>query len=155
MPLLPLKHALNGSNSIYFSVGIEQNDPSHFSNTSMLIESLYNCLLPICDSSNFYKFVVDLVSDKNDGTKLISSILQLPQINRWPNVSVQLYGLDVVPTQLPVKVLSEFLHMLNSFRQKLLKIYLHQPKNIEEMCGNLEEVELNKLIIKNRNLTPT
>ena len=99
--------------------------------------------------------MVDLVSDKNDGTELISSILQLPQINRWPNVSVQLYGLECVPTQLPVKALSEFLHMLNSCRQKLLKIYLHQPKNTEEMCGHLEEVELNKLIIKNRNLTST
>ena len=60
---------------------IDQNDPRHFSNTSMLIESLHNGLLPICDSSNSYKFVVDLVSDKNAGTELISSILQLPQIN--------------------------------------------------------------------------
>ena len=51
--LLPLKHALNDSNSIYFSVRIDQNNPSHFSNTSMLIESLHNCLLSICDSSFF------------------------------------------------------------------------------------------------------
>ena len=98
-----------------------------------LIESRHNFLLPICDSSNSYKFVVDLVSDKNAGTELISSILQLPQINRWPNVSVQLYGHDGVPTQLPVKTLSAFLHMLNNYRLKLLRIYLHQAKNTEEM----------------------
>ena len=138
--LLPLKHALNSSNLIYFNVRIDQNDPSHFRNTSMLIESLQNGLLPICDSSNCYKFVIDLVSDKNAGTELISSILQLPQINRCPNVCVQLYGLAGAPTQLPVKAISQFLHMLNICRQKFLRIYMHQPQNIEEMCDYLEKV---------------
>ena len=84
--------------------------------------------------------MIDLVTEKNSGTELISSILQLPQINRCPNVCVQLYGLAGAPTQLPIKAISQFLHMLNSCRQKFLRIYMHQPQNIEEMCDYLEEV---------------
>ena len=87
-----------------------------------LIESLHNFLLTICDSSNSYKFVLDLVSDKNAGTEIV-----FPFYNYHKSIDGRIFLFNFTvslafPLNCPSKPYRNFSIMLNTCLQKFLRI---------------------------------
>ena len=115
--LQPLKKALNDTHLITFIAGINENDPSKFSNHLQLLNHVQEELLPICDSSYGYKFEIRFNSDKIAGANVIRQILQMPPIDRCSNVEISLHGLAYFyyehvlgRNKLPIEAISSFLH---------------------------------------------
>ena len=91
---------------IEISAIISQHDRNYFNNYSTLIDYLQNRLISICDSARGYIFRIYFRSDENesDVTNLISSILQMPTIERCSNVEIEIQCCREVNKQLPVKI---------------------------------------------------
>ena len=106
--LQPLK--LNDSNLIYFYGIINQNNRSHFSDYSQLLDNLRNELLPKCGLSRGYKFEICLFSHEVSHTNLIAQILQLPRIDCCSNVEINLPLVAMHPLQFPIEPISNWLH---------------------------------------------
>ena len=136
--------AINDSCEILFVGNVDQNDPSEFSNSSKLIDYLRDGLLPTCNSSHRYIFEIHFSLEENSGTKVIESILKMPQIVQCPNVVIGLCCISG-PIQLPVKEIDQWLKQNNGVigkkkEKKFLKIYSGNIENISGMCENLIEV---------------
>lgn len=102
--LLSLKHALTDSISIGFiacnSEGWGTVDPCN--ELIRYLAYIRNRLLPICDSSRRYKFFISFWwQDGEVGTKLITSLLQMSEIKRCPNIAIDI-AMFRNPPQLPV-----------------------------------------------------
>ena len=142
--LLPaIKGALNDSNEIFFDADIDQEDQSEFNDHSTLIAYLRDEFLPICDSSHRYKFVIGFDSDQDSGSKVISSILKMPQVVRCSNVDIwllQVYD----PIELPVGEIAQWLSQKNDRigkkEEKFLEIYSDKIQNVLEIWEHLTEV---------------
>ena len=137
---------------IEFSAIISQHDRNYFNNHSTLIDYFQNQLLSICDSARGYKFRIYFRSDEdeNDITNVISSILQLPTIERCSNVEIEIRCYWEVNKQLPVEVISNWLEKsvdgmeINSRKQreKLLTIRMRDIQNVQKMIDHLKSVYL-------------
>ena len=143
--LLPvIKGALNDSNEIFFEAGINQKDQSEFYNHSALIAYLRDEFLSICDSTRRYKFVITFDSDQNSGSKVISSILKMPQVVQCSNVDIWLLRI-FDPIELSVGEIAQWLNQKNDrigkkMEEKFLEIYSYKIQNVLEICEHLTEV---------------
>ena len=147
-----IKPALKDSNEICFDANINRANPSHFSDHSSVVIYLRDRLLPICDSSRRYEFIIGFESYENSATKVISSILQISQVRRCSNVSIELFDY-MYPARLPVEDISNWLdpkaedgdgtEICGKKRQsRFLKIYSYITSNAQEMLDHLKEVNL-------------
>lgn len=137
-----IKSALSDSNLIRFTVTIGQQI-QYFSSHIKLIEHLRNELLPICESSRHYQFVICDDMDTNTGAEIITSILEAPQIVCCPNVEIGIYKKNKTATQLSVEVIDKWLnHTVDKKKEqhKFLHIFLSNIQNLLEICGHLTEV---------------
>ena len=144
-----IKGALNDSKEIVFSVRINQNDPSQFRNHSTFLNKLRDEFLAICDSPLRYVFELSFYSDENSVTKVIESILKMPQIVRCSNVEICL-GYVSNPIQLPVGEIVQWLNLktdpdrielsAQKKEEKFFKIYASSIQNVLEMRDHLTEV---------------
>ena len=141
--LRPIKTALKDSNSIQFVGDIDQDDPTCFSDHSILLGYLSEQLLKICDTSRRYEFKIYFRSDKNSGTNLISSLLQMPPISLCSHFEIALCLIEEAQ-QLPVETISDWLnrkkHDGRIPQEIFMKIYLHEIQNATEMCDHLSKV---------------
>ena len=97
------------SNSFRFVACINQNDPTCFTDHSILLTYLSEQLLLICNLSRRYEFEIDFSSDKNAGTNFISSLLQMPAIIQCSQFKITLYFTEE-ELQLPVEAISDWLN---------------------------------------------
>ena len=146
--LTSIKAPLNESKEISFASYVKQNDSSQFNNHTTFLSYLRDEFLPICDSSRRYTFIVWFYSDENDATKVIDSILKMPQIARCSNVVIELY-LIIDPIQLPVETIAQWLNQQSDERiglfdqkkeEKFLTIFSHQIQNVLEVRDHLKKV---------------
>ena len=118
-----IKPVLKDSNITHFTALIDYKDQSQFSDNSSVVMYLRDRLLPICDSSRRYEFIISFNSDKNSASELTSSILQISQVRSCSHVSIVLFGNQ--SARLPVEEISNWL----------------TPKTVEgaEICGKKGE----------------
>ena len=146
-----IKPALKDSNEINFFASIDHANPSYFSDYSSVAIYLCYGLLPIINSSRRYNFVIDLDTDKNSATDLISSVLEISQVRRCSHVSIKLFDFnyDAVSTQLPVQDISNWLAAKTDEiygkkqENKFLQIYSNVKSiHTQELWEHLKEVNL-------------
>ena len=141
--LRSIKTALKDSNSFLFVANINQNDPTCFSDHSLLLSYLSEQLLQICNSSRRYEFLIYFHSDKNAGTNVISSLLKMPPISRCSNFEITLYGIEEA-LQLPIETISDWLnrkkHDGRIPQEIFMTIYIYEIQNATEMCDHLSKV---------------
>lgn len=117
-----------------------------FINHSQLVTFIQREILPIRWHS--YEFTVHFVSDKNSTSNFISSLLQLDQIMRCMNVTLNIYCLmRKPPVLLPM---DEIMHWLdyesgvgecsNKKQVRQLQIYAASFQNTEKLCESLVKV---------------
>ena len=124
-----------------FDFIIDQSEPSCFCDHSKVLEYLRNRLLPICDKSRGYEFCISFESDANTIRFVISSILQMDQIDRSSNVKIDIWADD--RTKLPIEEISNWLHRScdgGGQRERSLFIQLEEIKSIVEVFVHLKEV---------------
>ena len=146
--LHPIKKALNYAKLMITFIGeIDENDPNVFSNHLQFLNHIQEELLPICDSSFGYKFVIHFNSDKIAGANVIRQLLQMHPIDRCSNVEITLYGLEKQPNQLPLEAISNFLHRTRKcgrIRQDsneiFLRINLANIQNAYATCEHFKKV---------------
>lgn len=110
--LLAIKSALKAPITIEFHATISQAEPYHFSNHFALLEHLRNRFLPICDRSYHYQFNIWFTSDKEAIQNVIASILQMPQVNRCPNIEIDIGdGFKSKEQKLPIEAISKWLEV--------------------------------------------
>ena len=136
-----IKPALKNFNKLSFVADINQADPGHFSDHSSVVIYLRDRLLPIFDSSRRYEFNISFKSDENSATEVISSILQISQVQSCSHVSIvlsiELFGKQ--SARMPVEDISNWL----------------TPKTVEgaEICGKKGEnrfLQIRSYIISNK-----
>ena len=130
---------------ITFIGEINENDPNVFSNHLQFLNHIQEELLPICDSSFGYKFVIHFNSDKLAGANVIRQLLQTHPIDRCSNVEISLYGNFEQPNELPIEAISNFLHRkCDRIRDDSNEIYLriNFPKiqNVQATCEHFKKV---------------
>ena len=142
-----IKPALKDSNKIRFEAVINQSDPSHFSDHSSVVIYLRDRLLPICNSSRRYVFDISFYSDKNSAANLISSILQISQVQSCSNVSIELFGNH--SARLPAEDISNWLGLKTvegaeicgkKEEKRFLLIYSRIIEKAQEMWEHLKKV---------------
>ena len=107
--LLPLKPALTDSNIIKYCARISQKR-SDFSDRLQLFEYIRNQLLSIVGSSRGYKFDIGYCSEYNSSTNVITSLLQMPEIERCSYIQILYHGNQQRDhNQLPIEVISNWL----------------------------------------------
>ena len=124
-----------------FDFIIDQSEPSCFYDHSNVLEYLRNRLLPICDKSRGYEFCIGFESDANTARFVISSILQMDQIDRSSNLTFWLSTAD--RTKLPFEEISHWLHRScddGGRRERSLTIKLAEVENLVEVLTHLKEV---------------
>lgn len=110
--LLAIKSALKAPITIEFHATISQAEPYHFSNHFALLEHLRNRFLPLCDTSYHYQFNIWFTSDKEAIQNVIASILQMPQVNRCPNIEIDIgNGFKSKEQKLPIEAISKWLEV--------------------------------------------
>ena len=109
--LKAIKTASKHSNTIRFVGEINQNDPTCFTDHSVLLSYLDEQVLQLCNSSRGYEFQIHFHSDsdKDAGTNFISSLLQMPAISRCSNLEITLFFIEEAQ-QLPVETISDWLN---------------------------------------------
>ena len=143
--LQPLKSALKDSNIIYFSGVINQGQVfNYFTDHSKLLNHLQEVLMPICNSSRGYNFKILFYTNKNTGSKVAATILQMPAIARCSTLKISLILLRD-PIQLPVEAISNWLHRrydgTNENRRELfLRIEVYNIENIGDLYEHLKKV---------------
>ena len=147
--LQSIKPALNDSDSIYFKCVVFEHNPSQFFNHQTLIKYISHRLLPICESSRKYSFIIGLLSDENSASNIIASILQMAQISRYGCFGVYIGLIATNPAQLPIETISNWLNRNSGamkIHQKQTDLLTHSSKafqNIPEMCDFLKMVNFN------------
>ena len=143
--LQPIKTALKDSNSIRFVACINQDDQSSFNDHSILLNYFSEKLLQICDSSRRYEFEIHFRSDKEAGTNVISSLLQMPPISRCSNLEITLFFIEE-KMQLPLETISDWLNERKTdgriLREIFMKLSMREIQNVTEMCDLLSKVRL-------------
>ena len=84
-----LKRYLKDTNLIDLNVTIQNDSINAFGDHFQFIDHFSNELLPICDSSRGYSFLIHFGSDTNSGTDVIASILQAEQVKRCSKIEVE------------------------------------------------------------------
>ena len=140
----PLKMAPNKSHLTNFIGKIDENDPCEFNTHLQLLSHVQEEFLPIFNSSLGYRFTIYFSSDRNSGTNVISSILQMPPIQHSSNVEIILFGL-AQPIQLPVESISNFLHQKydgihENSKDRYLRINLPEIQNVHATCEHFKKV---------------
>ena len=148
------KTRLKEANSICVWATIDQMIRHHdFCDHTQLLEHLRNQILPICGYRHRYEFNIDLESDKFAVANIITSILEMQQVNECSNVGIRL----VIPNQyeqLPIGTISNWLHRNrntdngeNKFanqnqRERVLEIEVANisNSNVVEMWNHLRKV---------------
>ena len=150
---------LNESNSISVWATVNQKRRDHFIDHTQLLEHLRNLLLPIFRNCRRYEFRISLGSDKDTVANIVTSILEVQQVNECSNVGIHLG--EVRPFRydyrLPVETISNWLHRSrnadngeNEFsnqkqRERVLEIEAVYISNVLEMLNHLKEVLFNCL----------
>ena len=147
--LQPIKNALKHSNSIHFAGDIDRDDPTCFSDHSILLSYLSEQLLKICDTSRRYEFKIYFRSDKNSATNFISSLLEMPPIIRCSNFEISLHRIEEAQ-QLPLETISDWLNRRKTDgripQELFMKIWLHKIQNVTEMCDHLLKVSFTFIV---------
>ena len=145
--LASIKGPLQDLKDIFFVGGINQANPAHFNNHSAIIDCIRDEFLQICGSSRRYQFWIEFFSDKEASTKVAASILEMSEIVRCTNFSIQLHCI-FAPIHLPVEAIAQWLNQ-NTERieisgrmngEKVLHIRSLFIGNVLEMCDHLTEV---------------
>lgn len=144
-----IKPEILGRSILVFSGAVDANYASRFSDHSELLKYLSNRILPFCDiKPRGYHFFIDLYSEvgiwSNAGRDIISSLLQMPQINCCYDAQIQICS-DADQVELPVKEISNWLHRncdSHRIRKRSLHIYSGPIANLMEMFNHLKEVIL-------------
>ena len=113
---------------IEISAPISQHDRNYFNNHSALNDYLQNRLLSICDSARGYKFRISLGQDENenDVANVISSIIQMPTIERCSKVDIVILCYWEANKQLPVENISNWLdEKFLASEELFVRIYPH------------------------------
>ena len=159
---------VGNANSICVSANISQKQAQRhkrhgdFRNHKQLLKHLRNELLPICGYCRQFEFRIGLVYDNYAVTNVITSILQMQQVNECSNVYISL----VIPNQyeelpvgvgageqLPVEAISKWLHrsqntnggnefVNQSQHERVFEIDVGKVSNVMEMCSHLKKVIL-------------
>ena len=136
-----LKSALSGARFVYFRAVVDQNDSGEFKDHAKLLEHLSNMLLPFCDFALGYEFSVDFYTEKDLASDVISTILQMKQVQRCSEVKIALYRTD--PVELPIEDILTWL-VQNSDRKnqnvRFLRIIVGAIKNAQKISKCLKEV---------------
>ena len=141
---------LHETNSICVWATVNQKGRGYFIDHTQLLEHLRNRLLSICGYCRQYKFLISLKSDKGTVANIITSILQMQQVNECSNVGISL----VIPNQyeqLPIETISNWLHRNhrntdnggNEFvnhKERLLEINIAYISNLVEMLNHFKKV---------------
>lgn len=145
--LHPINKALKDSKSIQFYGIIDRNDNRNFGDHLSLLNYLSERLLSFYNSSRRYEFEIELRSDKEGASNVLSSILQAPEIIGCTDLCIRLYNLEKA-IHLPVQAILNWLNrkmskgMVQTPQEILLKIYLRKIQNAQELCDHLENVRL-------------
>ena len=135
-----IKPALNGS-IMKIDASIDQDNPFCFDDHHEFLKYLSDRFLPICDKSRGYEFCISFESDANTIRFVISSILQMDQIDRSSNVKIDFLADD--RTKLPIEEISNWLHRScddGGQRERSLYIDLSQIENLADVFTHLKEV---------------
>ena len=129
---------LNDSELCFVGI-VDEKDSSRFANHSELLKYLSDRILPICDKLRGYEFTIELHSDTSAGNYVLTSLLQMPQINCCSDVRFRICNTD--QTKLPVDEISNWLHRkYDGQRERSLRIYMIEVGNLMEMLNHLKEV---------------
>ena len=140
-----IKPTLDGSHLFFYGLIDKANcKPSSFHDHTEVADFLRNRLLTICDKSRQCAFVVELEPDVSAATKcaIISSILQMPQIDQCSDVSINFWNNDYYQLQLPVEEISKWLNRkLSGKEMRSLRIKDdYEIGNMLEMFDHLKKV---------------
>ena len=145
--LASIKGPIQDLKGIFFVGDINQKNPAQFNNHSALIAYIRDEFLQICGSSRRYQFWIEFFSDKEASTRVAASILEMPEIVRCTNLSIQPHCI-FAPIHLPVEAIAQWLNQ-NTERieisgrlngEKVLHIRTLYIGNVLEMCDHLTEV---------------
>ena len=126
-----------------FGIGINQKNPSQFSNHSAALEHIHH-IVSICNSPREYDFHFQSHSNSSAFGNLITSILEMREIARssFVYISGDYYG--HTNTQLPIETISNWLnrerHTMDQIQRTLILSCSAQYSNIQEMCDFLKQV---------------
>ena len=149
--------------SPYFKERSSVDFEDHFA----VLEHLHNELLPICDSSRHYEFIIEILFDAsgpNAATNVIESLLQMPQIVVCSNVTIEVRNYPSVLIDLPVEAIAKWLNQKSDNptrvidqknakkQEKFLAIHLFEVHNELEVVDNLREVYFVYFIENSNNL---
>lgn len=144
--LLTLKPELNESIRICFHARILQNNSRFFRDQSQLLEYLRKQLLPFCNSSHGFCFVIEFTSDSDEdkATNVIESILKIPRIDDCFNVEISTRCALFLPVDAVAKWLNRNSDMIGRKKEMFLKI--DSVHNAVEACDYLAQVHFIILI---------
>ena len=136
---------LDGS-MVTFHCDVNSNNSSHFHDYSELLGYLRNQLLPIFDKPRGLMFEISFNSDsdrtvRTEGKSIISSLLQMPQIERVLSVGIVFY--DDEQTDLPIDEISNWLHRNHGDQRERSLFISSNPRDAgtnEMLLNHLKEV---------------
>ena len=133
---------LDGS-MVTFHCDVDSNNSSHFHDYFELLGYLRNQLLPIFDKPRGLMFEISFESesDRTEGKSIISSLLQMPQIERV--LSVEIVFHDDERTDLPVDEISNWLHRNHGDQRErslLISCNARGAGTNERLLSHLKEV---------------
>ena len=102
---------LNEANSICVSANISQKRRGDFRDRTQFLEHLRNKLLPICGYRRQFEFHIGSNSDAF--TNIVSSILEIKQVNQSSNVGIHFVRRITMTNQyerLPIETIANWLH---------------------------------------------
>ena len=130
---------------ILLNCHINQEDQSHFSNHSSLIEHIRH-IVSICDSFHGYSFFFGLQTDSDAAGNVIDLILKMPEVTSSSMVSISQFSLPLPVIQLPIETIANWLnrerHVLDHKKQErnLLLLCTAQNAHFQELCNFLLQV---------------
>ena len=105
--------ALKKANSICVSANINQKRRDHFIDHTQFLEHLRNKLLPIFCYHRRFKFRIGIGSNTDAFTNIVSSILEIKQVNQSSNVGIHFVRRITMTNQyerLPIEAIANWLH---------------------------------------------
>ena len=136
-----IKPEILNESVLCFYGNVDDTDSSRFSDHSEFLNYLSDLILPICDKTCEFEFIIGLYSDKSAGKCVLTSLLKMAQIKCCSYVQIRIYDADQM--KLPVKEISNWLHGncdSHRIRKRSLLIYLGPIENLTEMFNHLKEV---------------